>query len=59
MFLSIIGIIIGWFIVGFIINFLFYNNVPTELHGRNETAKAVHIIVNIITVIILLKTIFS
>ena len=59
MLLSIFGIIVGWFVVGFVINLIFYHDTPDEYLGKNEAAKGVHIIVNIITVILLLKTIFS
>ena len=54
---SIIGIIITWFIVGAIINFVAYHNVPMELRGHSQGAKSVHILVNLITVIITLKNI--
>ncbi|WP_297869550.1 hypothetical protein [uncultured Flavobacterium sp.] len=57
--MNFILIIIGWFIGGFIINYLFYNEVPDYLVGKSQTAKALHIILNIVTVIALLLNIFS
>ena len=59
MFLKIIGIIVLWFIIGAIINFVYYSDTPIEYHGKNENAKTAHIIINIITVIVLLISIFS
>ena len=59
MFFKLIGIVVAWFIVGTIINFLFYHDTPVEFRGMNENAKTVHIIVNIITVIYVLSVIFS
>lgn len=57
-FLKVVGIIFLWFIAGTIINFIFYNGVPDSQLGNNETAKAIHIIVNIITLILLFKVVF-
>ena len=57
--LKIGGIIICWFIVGFLINIFFYAGKPAYLDGSSNSAKSIHIIVNIITVIILVATLFS
>ncbi len=59
MFLSIIGLIIAWFVIRGIINYLFYHDVPTELHGKNDEAKGIHIILNAIFIIVFLSMIFS
>lgn len=57
MFLQIIGIIVGWVIIGAIINFIFYHNNPNP-EVLNKDAKTAHILLNIITVIVLLSVIF-
>jgi hypothetical protein len=59
MLLSIIGIIIGWFVLGFIINIIAYGGQSRNEMGKSESAKALHIILNIITVIAIIATIFS
>ena len=59
MFFHIILIVVGWVLLGGVINFLFYNDVPNHLRGHDPSAKTVHIILNIATFIFLLKTIFS
>ena len=59
MLLSIIGIIIGWFVIGFIINFLVYGGKPNSEMGKTETAKSLHIILNVITVIFLIAVLFK
>lgn len=59
MILNLIMLIIGWFIAGGVINFLFYNGVPVENRGENDGAKTLHIILNIVAVIALFKIIFS
>ena len=58
-FIRIVGLVIGWFVAGFLINFFFYAGKPDYLIGKSETAKNVHIITNIITVILILMTLFS
>ena len=57
-FIRIVGLVIGWFVAGFLINFLFYAGKPDYLVGKSETAKNVHVITNIITVILILMTLF-
>lgn len=59
MLLSIIGIIIEWFIIGFIINFLVYGGKPNSEMGKSETVKSLHIILNVITVIFLIAVLFK
>lgn len=59
MILSILGIIIGWFIAGFIINFLAYAGKPQHEIGNSSTAKALHILINIIAVIAILAVIID
>lgn len=56
--LKIIGIIVGWFVIGFMINFLFYSGEPQTNFGKNQTAKTAHIIINILAVILIIKTAF-
>lgn len=59
MFLSIIGIIVGWFVAGVIINILYYGGLPEEYHGKNDNAKSLHIIINIIAVILIFVVIIK
>lgn len=59
MLLSIIGIIIGWFVLGFIINVITYGGRPQNEMGKSDSAKALHNILNIITVIALIAVLFS
>lgn len=59
MLLSIIGIIIGWFVLGFVINILAYGGRPHHEMGKSESAKALHIILNILTVIALIAILFG
>lgn len=56
---KIIGLIIFWFVAGFIINFFFYSGKPDYLVGKSQTAKTLHIILNIVTAIALLANIFA
>lgn len=57
--MNFILIIIGWFVAGFIINFLFYSGKPDYLVGKSQTVKTLHIILNIVTIIVLLSNVFS
>jgi hypothetical protein len=57
--LKIIGLIIFWFVAGFIINFFFYSGKPDHLVGKSQTAKTLHIALNIFTGIALLLNIIS
>jgi len=57
-FIRIVGLVIGWFVAGFLINFFFYAGKPDYLVGKSETAKSVHIITNIITVILFFMILF-
>lgn len=57
--LKIVGLIIGWFAIGFVINVFFYAGKPDYLLGKSNTAKSLHIILNIITVIVLVFIIVS
>jgi hypothetical protein len=52
------GIIVLWFIAGFIINFFFYSGKPDYLVGKSQTAKTLHIISNIVAGIAFLANIF-
>jgi hypothetical protein len=57
--LKIIGLIIFWFVAGFIINFFFYSGKPDHLVGKSQTAKSLHILLNIFIGIALLLNIIS
>lgn len=57
--LIIFGLIIGWFVVGFIINLLVYSGVPIEQQGNSSTARTLHWILNAATIIAILSTLFS
>jgi|GEM_PF-4664548 len=59
MLLSIIGIIVGWFVLGFVINFIAYRGKPQHEMGKSDSAKALHNILNIVTVIALIAVLFS
>lgn len=54
---QVIIIVFGWFVLGFILNFIFYSNTPEHLVGKSETARYFHIIINIITAFLIFKTI--
>jgi len=54
MILTLIAVVIGWFFIGWIINYIFYSELPQELHGTSQGAKFAHILLNIITVIIII-----
>lgn len=57
--LIVFGLIIGWFVVGFIINLLVYAGTPVSEQGHSQTAKSLHLVLNIATVLGLLSTILS
>lgn len=59
MILSIIGIVIAWLVAGFVINFLAYAGKPQHEIGKSDTAKALHILINIIAVIAIIAVIVS
>jgi ABC-type multidrug transport system fused ATPase/permease subunit len=54
---QVIIIVFGWFVFGFILNFIFYSNTPEHLVGKSETARYFHIIINIIAAFLIFKTI--
>lgn len=57
--LGIIGVIVAWFILGGIINFLAYSNKPSHLNGTSQTAKTLHILINIGAVIAFIAVLVS
>lgn len=57
-FIRIVCLVIGWFVAGFLINFFFYAGKPDYLVGKSESAKFVHIITNIITIILFIVILF-
>jgi hypothetical protein len=57
--IRIVGLVIGWFVVGFLINYLFYAGKPDYLVGKSEIAKNVHILINIITGVLIFMTLFT
>ncbi len=59
MILSIIGIIVGWLVIGFLINFIAYSDTPQHLRGNSQTAKNLHILLNVLAVIGIFIVIFS
>lgn len=56
---DIIYLLIGWFLVGILINFIFYNGKPVHLVGKSETAKLLHIVANILLVVFIIAIIAS
>ena len=56
-FLYIIGIIGGWFAAGFMINVIVYSGQPEHKMEKSGTAKTLHIILNILTIIALISVI--
>ena len=56
---DIIYLLIGWFLVGILINFIFYNGKPVHLVGKSETAKLLHIVANILLVVFIIDIIAS
>jgi hypothetical protein len=59
MFLSIIGVVIGWFVLGWVINFIIYSDKPIAIHGTSDTAKTLHILINIGAVIAIIAILIS
>jgi fumarate reductase subunit C len=59
MLLKILILVIGWFVIGFIINLLCYAGKPEKYHGKSQTAKSLHVVVNIITLLLFLGIIFE
>lgn len=59
MILAIVGIIIGWFVLGALINFIAYSGKPVHMQGTSQNAKGAHVILNILAVIALIATLFS
>lgn len=57
--LEILGVVVLWFIAGFIINFLLYGHLPVHERRESVTGKGIHIILNIATVIFILRLIFN
>lgn len=53
---TIIMLIILWFAVGFVINFIIYNSRPDHELGTSKTAKFLHILANIAVAIAILVT---
>ena len=51
MILKIIGLTVAWFIAGAVINYISYDGKPAHERGKSETAKTLHILLNIATVI--------
>jgi hypothetical protein len=58
MILTLIMLIIGWFVAGAVVNFIFYYNIPVDKRGSNDSVKAIHIILNIVALIAFFKIIF-
>lgn len=56
---NIIYLLIGWFLVGILINFIFYNGKPDYLVGKSETARLLHIVANVLLVVFIIATIAS
>jgi len=57
--IEIIGVIALWLIAGFIINGLLYGHLPVNERRESETGRAIHILLNIATVILIFYVIFS
>lgn len=58
-FFYVVAIIIAWFLLGFLINFFFYVGKPEYMIGKSKSAKNLHIIINICTIIIIIYTLFK
>lgn len=56
---NVIYLLIGWFLVGIFINFIFYNGKPDYLVGKSETARLLHIVANVLLVVFIIATIAS
>jgi hypothetical protein len=55
---NIVLLVLAWFIFGTIISYLIYKNEPNSELGKNETAKTLHILLNITAIIIFFKILF-
>ena len=58
-FIKIIAVVIGWFLLGFLINFFFYVGKPDYMLGKSKTAKNLHILTNICTIFSVFYIIFK
>lgn len=59
MLLSIIGIVVAWLVLGFLINFICYSDTPENKQGNSATAKNLHKVLNIMAVIAIVGVLFS
>ena len=57
--LSVLAVVVIWFITGFIINYLFENDENDLTKRRFHLATALQIMVHIIAVLLVLAIIFS
>jgi hypothetical protein len=53
---TVIMLIMFWFVAGFVINFIIYNNRPEHELGTSSVARYLHILTNIALVIMILVT---
>jgi sterol desaturase/sphingolipid hydroxylase (fatty acid hydroxylase superfamily) len=59
MILRIIFIILGWLVAGAVINLIAYGGKPKNEWGSSDYASGWHWVINIITILLLLGTIFN
>ncbi|MBB6680828.1 hypothetical protein H4O20_05175 [Aequorivita sp. 609] len=57
--LAVLGIIVGWFVIGGIINFIAYSDTPLESRGNSKSIKGTHVFLNIVALIAILVLLFS
>jgi len=57
--IAVLGIIVVWFVIGWIINFIAYSDTPAEFRGNSKNVKGIHVLLNIVTFIVILVLLFS
>jgi hypothetical protein len=57
--LFVLGIIVAWFLIGGIINYIAYSGLPPELMEKSQSVKGIHILLNIGTVIAIFAVLLS
>lgn len=56
---KLIGIIICWFLIGTIINIVLYSGLPVSEQRETKQGHALHIILNILTIIVIMNILFN
>ena len=57
--LNVLGVVILWFVAGFILNVLLYGHLPISERKESKQGRGIHILLNILTVIFIFYLIFN